>query len=232
MKITGISDLHGYLPNNIPKADVLCICGDIFPLEYQRDIITSTAWFCLRFLPWINNLPVEHVIFIGGNHDFLLEHLVDKKYYSPKSALKTLCLRQQINKDLIFLHNTAITIDGVTFYGTPYCPDLKYWAFYKSSEDLNKTFETIPATCDVILTHCPPKIGELATVHKNGLNGPDFGCVELANSLANKNFKLLMCGHVHSGTHQIVDWNGAKLVNVSLLDEEYHPFYAPTEIDL
>ena len=35
MKFTAISDLHGYLPKDLPGGDVLCICGDIVPLDYE-----------------------------------------------------------------------------------------------------------------------------------------------------------------------------------------------------
>ena len=36
LKITAISDIHGDLPI-IDPCDVLCICGDIVPLEIQRN---------------------------------------------------------------------------------------------------------------------------------------------------------------------------------------------------
>ena len=42
MKFTAISDLHGYLPKDLPSGDVLCICGDIVPLDYR--MISLRAW--------------------------------------------------------------------------------------------------------------------------------------------------------------------------------------------
>ncbi len=69
MKIIAISDLHGYLPK-ISECDVVCICGDIIPLQYQNDTIKSISWFLLDFVPWANSINCDKVIFIAGNHKF------------------------------------------------------------------------------------------------------------------------------------------------------------------
>lgn len=70
MKIVCISDLHGFLykPEDVPECDVVCICGDIVPLDYQGDDVASIAWFCLEFVPWTDQLRCKKVIFIAGNH--------------------------------------------------------------------------------------------------------------------------------------------------------------------
>jgi predicted phosphodiesterase len=71
MKVVAISDLHGHLPD-IPECDVLCICGDTFPIEAQDDQVMSTGWFYLEFIPWVESLPCKKVLLIAGNHDFIL----------------------------------------------------------------------------------------------------------------------------------------------------------------
>ena len=69
MKIVGISDMHGvYDGFTIPKADILCICGDIIPLKIQHDIELSDDWFINNFIPWCCKQPIEQVYLIGGNH--------------------------------------------------------------------------------------------------------------------------------------------------------------------
>ena len=45
MKVTAISDLHGNLINIENESDLILICGDISPLEFQRDYKKMTKWF-------------------------------------------------------------------------------------------------------------------------------------------------------------------------------------------
>ena len=49
IKVVAISDLHGYLPKDLPECDVVCIAGDILPLDIQSDQLRSISWFCLDF---------------------------------------------------------------------------------------------------------------------------------------------------------------------------------------
>ena len=67
MKIGATSDLHGNLPD-IEPCDILFICGDIIPLHYQTNMISSLAWFQTKFLPWCRDNAAKNVVFIAGNH--------------------------------------------------------------------------------------------------------------------------------------------------------------------
>lgn len=71
IKIVAISDTHGYLPTDLPEGDILCICGDISPLNIQKDGHKMKQWLRDKFKPWANNLNYDRIIFIGGNHDFM-----------------------------------------------------------------------------------------------------------------------------------------------------------------
>ena len=44
MKFTAMSDLHGNLID-IEPCDTLLLCGDISPLNIQKDYIQMTKWF-------------------------------------------------------------------------------------------------------------------------------------------------------------------------------------------
>ena len=67
MTITTISDLHGYLPLLQP-CNVVCICGDISPIEFDRNKHRVRGWFVDKFIPWVKMLDCQKVIFISCNY--------------------------------------------------------------------------------------------------------------------------------------------------------------------
>lgn len=250
MKVVAISDLHGYLPKDLPPGDILCICGDIVPLDYQSNNIESTAWFCLDFLPWTDALPYKKVIFIAGNHDFFLEDIGPKHGRSASEVLKKLLPGEHKKKHkLIYLQDNSVEIEGKRFYGTPWIEDLSRWAFYRPVENtleygrgLKELYNNIPKKCDVILTHMPPRIGLLGRVLETGKynTGADYGSATLADVLTGRQFQYLCCGHVHSGQHIPFNLGNAdgrfkydrQLVNVSIKTEDYHPYYESFVFDI
>lgn len=61
MKVTAISDLHGNLID-IEPCDLLLICGDISPLDIQRDYIQMTKWIFNEFQEWIMKIDCPTII--------------------------------------------------------------------------------------------------------------------------------------------------------------------------
>ena len=246
LKIVGISDTHGLLPD-LPECDVVCCCGDISPLDYQNDQTQMMGWFYLVFLPWVENLPCKKFVWVAGNHDFFMENIHKKTrsvnpYYteytwrSASDVAKKMfpgMLKGKYNK-LVYLCDSSFEYEGKRFYGTPYIRDLKNWAFYRNNIDLLERFKNIPKKCDVILTHMPPKIEGLGSVLQGGCfnTGADYGSPELADVLKTRDFKYALCGHVHSGQHLPVELDGKKLVNVSLKNEDYKEMYYPFEFEI
>ena len=230
MKIVALSDIHGSLIDNIPECDVVCICGDILPLQVQRSVVKSVSWLCQDFKPWAESLPCKHVIFIAGNHDFVFETLGPKAGKRPHEVMIEIFGEHHLKKSkLIYLRDESTIIDGVKFYGTPWCPELKNWAFYKCQSDLIDVYNGIPSNTDILLTHCPPKINNLGVVLQDGINYlRDFGSEELAAILLDKPFiKWVLSGHIHSGDHNSVRSGLTNLVNVSIKDENYNVKYQP-----
>lgn len=227
MKIVAISDIHGELIK-IPSCDVLCICGDILPLDIQWESSESCMWLLNEFIPWIDSLPCEHVVFIAGNHDFVFEPKQNKEVNITEFW--------RGNDKIHYLLDESVEIDGKVFYGTPWCPQLRNWAFYQSSEGLEEKFSKIPP-CDVLLTHCPPNICDAGIVLQSGWNyGRNFGCDELKNQIDNKQIQWVISGHIHSGSHDPVKYfNGAcevNVVNVSIKDEGYKVEYPPFKFEI
>ena len=235
MKIVCISDLHGFLykPEDVPECDVVCICGDIVPLDYQGDDVASIAWFCLEFVPWTDQLRCKKVIFIAGNHDFFLEHIMygpmrvdgTRKQRSASEVLRKLL--PGVNKGkhkLIYLRDNSVEIEGKTFYGTPWISDLPNWAFNKTEEELENLFKNVPKKLDVLLTHMPPDIDSVGTVlQKNAYNhGANYSSKALKEAILLRNIHYVFCGHVHSGNHVLTEYNEEHFIqNVSVKDEDY-----------
>lgn len=233
MRICALSDLHGYLPTqNLPKAEVYTISGDIVPLELQGNVLRSISWYLLRFLPWAESLPCKKVILIAGNHDFFFERIHKFEKLGPGGDELLTC---QHTTKVVYLEDSEMFYNGVSFYGTPWIPDLRSWAFYKDSSGLKKVFDKIPENVDILLTHTPPRVGKAGKVlQPSSFNfGADYGCQELADAIAKKKPKYVLCGHVHSGDHEeFVTSEGVRVINVSAKNEDYLPTFKPTVIEI
>lgn len=233
MKICALSDLHGYLPVlNITQADVYTISGDIVPLELQGNTLQSISWYLLRFLPWAENLPCKKVILIAGNHDFFFQRIHKLEKTGPGGSELLVC---QHTAKVVYLEDDEYFYEGVRFYGTPWIPDLQNWAFYKKSSELREVFGKIPEGVDVLLTHTPPRVGKAGKVlQSSSFNfGADYGCQELADAIAKKKPRYVLCGHVHSGDHEeFTTSEGCKVFNVSTKNEDYLPVFNPRIIEV
>ena len=235
MRIVAMSDLHGFLykPENVPECDVVCICGDTVPLDYQDDDVASIAWFCLEFVPWTDKLPCKKVVFIAGNHDFYLEHIMlgpiredgTRKCRTASEVLKKLLPGNNKGKHkLVYLRDSSFEFEGKRFYGTPWISDLKRWAFYSDEDGLKDHWNQIPKKLDVLLTHMPPNINDCGTVLQKGTfnNGANYGSDSLKDALLERDIKYTFCGHVHSGNHSLYEYKpGCFISNVSVKDEDY-----------
>jgi Icc-related predicted phosphoesterase len=147
---------------------------------------------------------------------------------------------------MVFLHDSEYiykdisedTVKEVKFYGSPWFPFLPNWAFYKDSKGLAEVFEKIP-DCDVLLTHTPGKhMFDTGRVMQYTY-GDELGSEELTDVIMRRHIKLWLCGHIHSGNHELSEFTddkfacyGMKVANVSIKDERYLPTYAPLSVTL
>lgn len=71
MKCICLSDLHGTLlpgEDYFEPCELVCLCGDIVPLNVQANSRKTRQWLINEFKPWCESLPCDKVIFIAGNH--------------------------------------------------------------------------------------------------------------------------------------------------------------------
>ena len=242
MKMAFMSDLHGSLIDFKEKVDLVCIAGDIVPLEIQNDVFKSIAWFSGKFVPWAEGLDCAKVIFIGGNHDFFLQRIVNQYFsgrnidyslYEKESAAADVIKdKLMLPKKIIYLQDTVYNYNHKKIYGTPWIPELSRWAFYKSSEDLKEVFEKIPEDVDVLLTHSPGKHVNDTGVSLQDYRMPEYGSQELSEAVFRKKPKYWFCGHVHSGNHIMTEYGATTVANVSIKDENYRVSYVPLIIEI
>lgn len=230
MKIAAFSDTHGCLmldgcidlPNIKEGTEVVCIAGDIVPLDHQSNENGTKYWLTNRFFPWVKELKVEKVIFIGGNHDRWFEKW-------GKEQIREFIKEAELEDKLIYLMDDAYEYDGKKFFGSPWIINLHNWAFY--TPDPEKQFSVIE-DCDVLITHLPPRHNGVGCSYPNQLYMREYGCIELKNVIESHKISVNLCGHIHSGIHYGVQLGDTMIYNVSMLNESYAEAYEVTYFEI
>jgi len=239
MKIIGISDMHGQLPDPgvFPEGDVLCIAGDISPLKAQRNPPQMISWLRKRFINWIEDLPIKKVFLVAGNHDFVFEN--------PEFKEEAISSLNILSTKITYLEDSSAEYEGKVFYGSPWVIGPKGWAFY--DEDLDNIVKTMPIDADVCIFHQPLCFGNNGRVLQvpswmigktisfpvtDEFFHPDYGSAILDELAILRHPKIILTGHVHSGNHNISELFNTKIINVSILDEDYKIKYNPFEISI
>lgn len=237
MNIVSISDIHGLLPLDLPSGDTLTISGDICPDNYSYtgiDYFTGTDfssfgrrfqfnWLKNKFLPWCDGLISSgsfcNIIFIAGNHDSVFED-------------SNTVTRLRFPIGVHYLQDSGIDIDGVKFYGTPWCNQFFDWSFMGSEEFLHDKFSLIPAGLDVLLSHSPVYgYGDDIRSFDNSLDLMEIknvGSRSLLEHVARANPRYVLTGHIHCGSHDEGLFKDTTIVNVSVLNDSYkRNMYSP-----
>lgn len=210
MKITFISDTHGkhdQITDALPKdTDLLIHAGDLSSMGRVNELED--------FLQWYDALPIPKKVFIVGNHDFLAEK-------NPGLFQKIL----QKYPDLIYLENTAITIDGIKIWGSPVTPFFFNWAFNEErGEAIKKFWEVIPDDVDILVTHGPP-LGYGDRTDRGEL----VGCKDLLEIVEKIKPKYHTFGHIHEG-YGMYQNDATTFINASVLNLRYQVVNAPVSI--
>lgn len=123
----------------------------------------------------------------------------------------------------MYLRNSAIDIEGVRFYGSPWQPRFMHWAFNLSrGEDLRRKWDFIPEDTDVLVTHGPPH-GRLDLVPRDRAGiFENTGCEELLLAVKRIRPKLHVFGHIHEG-YGVTRESGTTFVNACVCDAAYRP---------
>ena len=213
-KITIISDTHGKhyeITDDLSGGDILIHCGDF--MNSGRYVVEAR-----EFLNWFEEIEgYTHKIFIAGNHDIIFEN-------DPKLALAL----TSAYKNITYLQDSFIEVEGLKIYGSPWQPEFYNWAFnLPRGAALKAKWDLIPEDTDILVTHGPP-MGFNDQV--NG-KGESLGCYDLKQRVLDIKPKLHCFGHIHSG-YGIVPEDSTKFINTSVLNESYEYTQKPITLKL
>ena len=197
---------HGGL--KVPAGDVFIHAGD---LTFRGDLRAIAD-----FGAWIRQLPHQHKIVIAGNHDWAFE----RKPAGARSAIG------EGTGGVAYLQDSGVTIDGVTFWGSPWQPWFYDWAFnLQRGPQIAQKWALIPRATDVLITHGPP-LNIL-----DAIGDEHVGCADLLLRVQDIRPRVHIFGHIHEGSGVIVR-DGTTYVNASICDAHYKPVNPIRVIDL
>lgn len=170
-KICIIADTHRkHREIEIPECDLLIHCGDMCSFE-QEELATLQdvdAWF--------SESLAKQVVYIGGNHDYLLQS------------------GEFVFQNAHYLEDRMVELAGLKIYGAPWCPDLMGFAFYQDDTDIVERWKSVPEGVDILVTHTPP-YGVLDTPSSGS---PHLGCAHLKQELERISPRYHVFGHIHA----------------------------------
>jgi Icc-related predicted phosphoesterase len=208
VNVVCVSDLHGQLPATA-EGDLLIVAGDICPTTnhgsvYQADFINS------RFRDWLKAQPAKKKVFIGGNHDFVLQQ---RKWWHKKYPAT-------------YLQDSGTEYKGIKIWGTPWSVSYGPWAFMAADAELSNKWDLIPDDTDILVVHGPPhgvgdKVPSRSSDEENWPKPEHAGSKTLLKRILEVKPKLVVCGHIHCdrGIHWLGD---IPVVNAAVLDDRYH----------
>ena len=219
MRIVAISDMHGNLKFDVPEADLLLIAGDICPATHDasESSYMQKDWIYNKFNPWLAGQPIKQCVMVVGNHDWMWEHL-------PRHLLPWLAFNCcHIEDEMAIM--TSLN-DPLKIYGTPVSLPFCDWAFNREEAQIQKYWDNIPEGLDILLLHSPP-YGILDKTN----HSEHIGSKSLLKRIKEVRPKLVVFGHNHN-EHGVVEMDGIKYVNASLVDESYKMTREPIVVEL
>lgn len=230
MKICCISDMHGTLNFSVPECDLLLIAGDICPATHSpyTSISLQRHWLENRFKKWIYEQPINYAICVAGNHCWIWEYGKDE--VPSWFPLNTVDREMMVNAKIECVEDYLVWYKGLKIYGTPVQLPFNNWAFNRTDQQLKKYWDAIPEGLDILLLHSPP-YGILDETHNSRYKPEHIGSKSLAKRIKEIRPKLVVFGHNHNN-HGVVEEDGIKYVNASLVDEEYKLTREPIVVEL
>mmetsp|Transcript_39121 Transcript_39121/g.76912 ORF Transcript_39121/g.76912 Transcript_39121/m.76912 type:complete len:321 (-) Transcript_39121:507-1469(-) len=201
--ISDTHEKHNSMPW-IPPGDILCHVGDI--LLRNSAVFSNCNQASARaltelhsFNTFLGTLLHKHKIVVGGNHDGVLQALG-----SPEQV-------QKILSNAIYLENTTTTLEGISFFGTPYS---------KGSSPNSAFQDRQPAAVQAIQRACPTSVDVILS------HGPNKGV------FSGKQCRLFVYGHVHEQWGAKCEASGTVVACACTCNGLYLPVHLPIVVDI
>ena len=176
MRIVAVADTHLFHQEgfDVPEGDVFVHAGDMCRGGTMRELERAAAW--------IRSLPHARKVVVAGNHDW--------PFARPAERDRA---RALLGDGVTYLEDACATIDGLSFYGSPWQPAFHDWAFnLPRGRALAKVWAKIPERVDVLITHGPPAGFGDATSHCHR-----EGCADLLARVREVRPRAHLFGHIH-----------------------------------
>lgn len=219
IRIVCMSDTHSRFkyPFKIPKGDIFIHAGDFTKTGALKEVID--------FNDWIGTLPHQHKLVIAGNHELSFDQ--EKEQTDCSRSIESINDVKNRLTNCTYLEDKSISLHGINFYGTPWQPEFRGWAFNvpRGQQCLDK-WNKIPSDVDVLISHGPPiGHGDLT------VRGERTGCVELLTTIQKRvKPKYHIFGHIHEGYGVTTD-GVTKFINASTCNVSYNPMNLPIVFD-
>lgn len=152
---------------------------------------------------WLSQHGHARALAISGNMDYLN----DKHDKFPSH--------------ITYLQDSATTINGLRFYGSPWTPEFVGAFQLYSNDDARKVWENVPQDVDVLITHGPP-----AGILDRTSRGKRVGDRMLADAVLKAKPRVHCFGHIHE-SYGTLRQNGTLYCNAAVFNG--HP---PLVIDV
>jgi Icc-related predicted phosphoesterase len=177
-RIVAVADTHLSHDLEVPDGDVLVHAGDMLQHGSLEELARAAAW--------LRTLPHRTKVVVAGNHDVCLQ----KRPAEARALLQ--------DAGFVYLEDSAATIDGLVFYGSPWQPIYRVWAFgARRGPELAAKWKQIPDRVDVLVTHAPPYGYGDRTRPGHPEGERRVGCIDLLARVSEVRPKLHLFGHIH-----------------------------------
>ena len=207
-KIVFISDTHNHHDEvKLPKGDILVHSGDFSGRGHPAEVYNFFNWL------FEQSSKFKHIVFIAGNHDLSFEN-------KQPWLLKIL---EALPKNVHYLEDNEIVINGIKFYGSPWQPEFHNWGFnLPRGKELANKWEMIPVDTDILITHGPPATILDYAIYSNF----NVGCVDLFDRINKIKPKINVFGHIHEG-YGYKEVDSTLFINASTCTLLYRPVNLP-----